>query len=466
MKGMAASTLMAIVEDHSRSYELRMNEIDHAHLPLVGRYLRIDQDLIDYLSPIVADTFSPLPGAPAKLAQLLNASRAEHERLRRLLAEQEREITQALRNDREVRAQRDEVDRQALARLQHSPEYQRVSQQLQHALDAEQQAEIDFIEVRDECNVKLPQYQAHPIYNFLRDRHYGTAEYNGGPVARVLDGWLAKRVNFRINLENEQILLEMQDYNETLQSERQANLEALQEEMYDLQAEAQRTAGKEALNVKQKLLARQIFAAKQRARELRDELAPLLVNEDPDFLAGLQLISEQTRGKDMTDLLEELAPALASNPQAGARLQALRAERLHIVQELDSCHERQVAAEDACELAKDLESQLRIHLFGSLNCDEDCDCSCHCTPHLNGCSYDYCSVQDCDCDCHQECFCLYDYDNGGQLDASLDVAQLLSSYMKREITLDYLLGLLDAQFLPDSETSPHVHSAAAGCATS
>ncbi|TDF78362.1 hypothetical protein [Pseudomonas sp. H9] len=466
MKGMASSTLMAIVEDHSRSYELRMNEADHARLPLVERYLRIQQELIDYLSPIVAHTFRPVSGAQATMAQRMNASRAEHERLRKLLAEQERDIAQALRSSREVRTQRDEIDRQAQARLERSPEYQRASQHLQHALAAEQQAEADYAEVLAECTAKLPQYQVHPIYTFLRHRHYGMAEYRGGRVARVLDDWLAKRVNFRSNLENERTLWEMQHYNETLRSERQANLEALQQSMYDLQDEAQRTAGKEALNIKQKLLTRQLFAAKQRAKELQAERLPLITNEDPDFQAGLQLISEQTGGKSMKDVLEELTPVLASNPQAGARLQALCTEHQNILQELDNCYEQQLAADDAFALAKDLEIELRHYLFGDVECDEDCDCECHCTPHLHGCSDESCNVQDCNCSCHQECVCGYNYDSGEYFNASLDVAQLLSSYMKRDITLDYLLGLLDAQFLPDDETTPYLHSSATGCATS
>ncbi len=56
------------------------------------------------------------------------------------------------------------------------------------------------------ANVERPRYEAHRLFAYLHERRFGTPDYRGGPVARFLDGWLARRTGYEVLARNYRIL--------------------------------------------------------------------------------------------------------------------------------------------------------------------------------------------------------------------------------------------------------------------
>ncbi len=65
-------------------------------------------------------------------------------------------------------------------------------------VDAEIEQAITALEyAQSDAAKKLPDYEASSLFGYLRERHFGTPEYDGRGLERRYDRWLAKLINYR-----------------------------------------------------------------------------------------------------------------------------------------------------------------------------------------------------------------------------------------------------------------------------
>ncbi len=142
--------------------------------------------------PLAADTL------PA-LHQRASRIQAQRERLAALRAALESTgvASAALQVQRDDAAQRlqllcDGVD----AALEQQPSYQPLLTAFHAADDAAHAARRMATSAHEERDAKAGAYEADRIFMYLLERRFGSADYRAGPLARIVDGWLAQLCGF------------------------------------------------------------------------------------------------------------------------------------------------------------------------------------------------------------------------------------------------------------------------------
>ncbi|NER62119.1 hypothetical protein G3435_23510 [Pseudomonas sp. MAFF212428] len=240
---MKPSKLIGIVASNSRSYEQVLRGAEQDLADATERQMGLEQDILTRLRSIATLQLEHTPSLQQEVLQALQQRQQAQGQLRQQLAEVEQGIAQSVQTSHSLQEQLDALDQQARGQLAQDPAYVELMQQLEQATEANQEALTGHAEIRQECADKLPLFGRNPIYHFLRDRDFGTAQYRHGRISRWLDNWLARQVNYAGNRSNEVNLLNMQQRNEALQAERDAQLAALRETTAARLADAQRQAG-------------------------------------------------------------------------------------------------------------------------------------------------------------------------------------------------------------------------------
>jgi len=96
-------------------------------------------------------------------------------------------------------AQRDQLEEQLAERLLANEKFQSLSAE---AITAERELgrnEERIAEIREEVAEKLPAYEKSRLFQYLHRRGFGTAKYETRGLARTLDRWVAKLVNYNEN---------------------------------------------------------------------------------------------------------------------------------------------------------------------------------------------------------------------------------------------------------------------------
>lgn len=95
--------------------------------------------------------------------------------------------------------QRDQLEQQLADRLKESSDFQRLSEQALAAENELKRNELRIAEMSEEVEAKLPAYEKSKLFKYLHRRGYGTADYKAKGIAKRLDGWVAKLVNYNKN---------------------------------------------------------------------------------------------------------------------------------------------------------------------------------------------------------------------------------------------------------------------------
>ncbi|HVJ87799.1 MAG TPA: hypothetical protein VM452_19205, partial [Caulifigura sp.] len=124
----------------------------------------------------------------------------------------------------------------ALAKtLEQDPEFQALSRQ---ALASEAELKRDeerIVEISKEAKDKLPAYEQSRLFRYLREQRYGTAEYVGRGLARRLDRWISRMIEFDKASRSYRFLLTTPGLMDAEAAKRKAEFHGLMQKIEDLE---------------------------------------------------------------------------------------------------------------------------------------------------------------------------------------------------------------------------------------
>lgn len=152
-------------------------------------------------------------------------------------------------------------------------------------------------------------FEADELFMYLWGRGYGTSAYSANPLARLLDGWVARRCGYHDARPNYWMLLEiprrLAEHAEHARSLADAELDTLQD-IEELEASdggvPEARARLEALERRQDDLDVEISAAEQALGELQSERSRYTAGEDDHLLKALRAFSAAMERKDVSEL--------------------------------------------------------------------------------------------------------------------------------------------------------------------
>jgi len=361
---MTPTALANALENNSRQAEQQLREVEQA--------LYVESDQETQHEHLIASKLTEIAGLqlefdPAQDQQtrlLLDQRKHAWTDLGQELEKVERLIASSLEQHRQVRKTIDALGIHARQQLEQDPTFLQLLEQLDAAHLAEQQAEAGYEEIRNECASKLQDYAANPVYGFLKGRQYGTEQYRPWPFMRTLDDYLARKVNFRVNHANEQILLAMQARNETqgqtlgdarihLQIQHQQRLDSIRD-----------TLGAQALMAEEQKLNALLSETKARANALHEQQAAFTEQRDPRMLQIRQGIANRLNARPLSELILEAAQTPDSRDDVlVSDLQLLHARLREVQQRLKAVRDDAADKRRLYDRAKFLQSALRTDQY-------------------------------------------------------------------------------------------------------
>ncbi|NEV64057.1 hypothetical protein [Thiorhodococcus minor] len=254
--------------------------------------------------------------------QVMALLKARDEALRTLdariaAADAERERLEAERQDQADRLDRaaeavDAAEAGTQARLDADPDYRRQREQAKEAERTAMHAEEKAAESAQEKDEKGASYRQDPLFIYLWDRRYGTPAYKANPLARWLDGKVARLIGFADARANYARLSEiperLREHADALQAVADAAFEAL---------EALDTAAREADGIPELQAALEqaeqalsaidagIEAAEAKLQGLAAEKARFAAGEDPETKKAVEYLAAELQRDDLMTLRRE-----------------------------------------------------------------------------------------------------------------------------------------------------------------
>jgi chromosome segregation ATPase len=206
------------------------------------------------------------------------------------------------------------------------------------AVSAEEKAQTALDDRRD----KGKPYESDELFMYLWRRHYGTSEYRANPLARLLDGWVARLCRYNDARPNYWMLLEIP---KRLQLHADRAQEEADKEVEKLRAIEQRAAS--AAGVPEAAAALEEAEGRQdqadaRIAQAEDAVNVLLAGES-EFAAGrdryleeaVDVFAEAIERQDVSDLMRAAMATMTVEDDAIVDvIRSLRAEAEDLQQEL------------------------------------------------------------------------------------------------------------------------------------
>lgn len=305
-----------------------------------------------------------LSSADQRARELIEQRQAELVRLDQALAEANARVEE-LNQQREAARQRVEAvtesaqaaEAEVRAVLEQDPDYVRQRAAAETAADTARFAAQKTELAEKDRSLKGTPYEADPLFRYLWQRRYGTAEYRANPLTRLLDGWVAKLSGYRAAAANYTMLLEiprrLAEHAERLRI-------ALEAEAGRLRAleEAALERGDSGLHRRELREARvaledcedRIEAAEQESSRLADARNTLARGDDEVTREALAAIESAARGSALRELRQAaLGTPIKEDDAAVRRLEAIDGERQQVQAALENqktiqlAHQRRLA---------------------------------------------------------------------------------------------------------------------------
>lgn len=130
-------------------------------------------------------------------------------------------------------AELDEAEAGVQTALKSDPAFQVQLEKAEATERVAHEAETKRLQAQEDRKSKGAPYEADPLFMYLWDRGYGTADYRGRGIVRTLDGWVARLVGFEAARRNYFMLLEiprrLKEHVDQMRARADAELEALVE---------------------------------------------------------------------------------------------------------------------------------------------------------------------------------------------------------------------------------------------
>jgi hypothetical protein len=191
-------------------------------------------------------------------------------------------------------------------------------------------------------------YLSDPLFVYLWRRGYGTADYQGFGLTRMLDGWVARLVDYRNARANYAALNEiparLRQYVERLQASSQAAREAIEANIHRRVSEA---AGRDIAAEIARLenqLAEAEKAVIDREAELdrvSDEMTRMAAGDEENFAAALDDLARMLSATPLSDLTRDARTTTSGkDDQAIARIAAIGDKAARSGQRIQGVRER------------------------------------------------------------------------------------------------------------------------------
>lgn len=396
---MTPDTLMGITQRNSRTAELQLRAAQQQMSELSEQQLVLEQDILTRLGNIAALHLEQGAVQDTHVSAALQVRQAAKDQAHQRLADAEQAVANALAEKDNLQARIDGLEQQVRETLELDPEYAQRVQALDQVQAAHREHVSGYLDLHDECAQKRPTFDVDPLYCYLRSHRYGTEHYQRNRVHRLLDNWLASKVNYAANRKNELSLIAMAQRNEAMQAEREAQILSLGTYITKRLKLARHEQGLYTLTSQLRESQAAIDSAKQHANMLQPQLAAFALNQDPQYLRARQLLTDQLKTRSIGQLVD-----LASQTRDEAddriveQLQTLHVQLKALETQKNALQQAQKTMQDRHERAKNLQRKLRIEA----NADSD----------------------------------VY-------FDLSTDFEQLLARYMDGDVSLGHVIDVLD-----------------------
>lgn len=318
--------------------------------------------------------------------RLLQAELEQRDKQRRLiksrLAEQrstvagiELEVNTAAQALHEKEHALEELERQAIQELKQDPrmaaQFDRADQ-LADQLDKSEQKEV---KAQKDADKKAPAFENSPLFAYLVKRHYGTPQYRANNLIAMLDGWVARQVEYSRQFPNYQSLKKIpvmvqdhtrhlrEEYNELQAHVAAARANALRE--WPGMTEA-KTAVRLAQGVLEKAKAK-LHDASANMETLDDALTQFAQGTDPHTRRALDMVTQllNTDSAEGQDLVRSTTSQ--DDDKALARLKGLRTELVDARATVEILKRKQVEARTHLDRVQEFVRRFRDSSLGRSN---------------------------------------------------------------------------------------------------
>jgi len=201
-----------------------------------------------------------------------------------------------------------------------------------------------------EYEEKLPAYEAHAVYRYLKARGYGTPAYRAGKLARWLDDWAAGQCNFAENCRQQALLEQMGPAIDARQSRIQGDLDGLLRLINRMSADAENAQGVTKEDQALEAAQARLLELKSQARTLRAAIKSFADEEDEiarnikagiraaiknESMVALRRRVKRSESKEDDALLDQIDALQATLPDHDDRIGVLEARRRVIDQNRD-----------------------------------------------------------------------------------------------------------------------------------
>ena len=191
-------------------------------------------------------------------------------------------------------------------------------------------------------------YLSDPLFMYLWRRGYGTAEYGGFGLTRLLDGWVARLVDYRAARANyaalNEIPLRLLQYVERLKASSEAAREAIEANIHRRVAEAAGSDVAAEIARLENQLAEAEKAVIDREAELdrlSDEMTRMASGDQENFAAALDELTRMLSATPLSELAREArATPTGKDDQAIARISSMGDRAARSGQRIQGVRER------------------------------------------------------------------------------------------------------------------------------
>lgn len=165
---------------------------------------------------------------------------------------------------------------------------------------------------QEDAHEKNAPYHADPLFMYLWQRHYGTSDYHANPLARLLDGWVARlidyepaRINYTMLNDLPVRLQEHAEHKKTLAQAEAEKLETLEQKAFERDGVLllQNELSEKAATIAE--LDEKIAEAEKAHQELTEQLANFSEQKDPLYQEAISLLTDFYEREDVFHLLRD-----------------------------------------------------------------------------------------------------------------------------------------------------------------
>lgn len=143
----------------------------------------------------------------------------------------------------EKAARRDELKKTIAAELAENINYTNLKSMTEEALKTLDRYKTNFDEFKHESDTKLVNYKTNKLFIYLLNRSYGSNEYSATGITRMLDEWVARRIDFRKAKQNYDFLNSMPELVENAIEQHQKIINVLVQKVEDCEKESANNHG-------------------------------------------------------------------------------------------------------------------------------------------------------------------------------------------------------------------------------